>query len=856
MLKKLRPYIAIFCVPLAVYLLVMITQGIYPFGEYSLLYQDAFDQYTSILQCFMDWLSSGAKGTVLWESGLGTDIAINMFYYGMSPLNIIIYIMGASHMDLSMTIVIVLKTCLLAPAALYFFRHTYANAYAKDMEYPKLKASLQFVFALAYALCGYVIAYNHNIIWMDGLTLLPFIALAVERLAKGEWLARYVVLLALSFIFNFYFTVYIAVFIICYFILQNHASIKTFAKGVVRFAGASLLSALMAAVVIVPAFYAVLHTSDAGNSDYTVAWNTVSSMGEFLASFYPLNAISTSFLFSHNNYCGAFALFFALVFLFTNALPKSTRIKYAAVVAFLVAGLNVAGLNYVLHGFVVPHGLGNRFAFVLTFVVLVMGYVAALGMKSSGIGAVAAAAGFLLVAYALDMVLSTEKSSAESYMFYLFLLVMYIFVAVFALRKSIKWTTFYVWLVALAAVEILVNGFVNLGNKMSETTLADGLETDSWLTAYESLEVADGERKSALMTYNYTPYSQTNWYSSMVNGYAIDAFDSLGLSHDQNIEYTYRRTTPLTALLFNVRYVLSNERGILPGYTVTELADDTYLYEADELLGMGFVTSADLSDWTGAGSAAANQNDFVKLATGGAVADDMFTQVDVGDTELTWLGADDIEGVEGAYTYMSNNDMVMSLTVEFTATEDMDLYVESYDSKLQMVLVRINGEIVADNTYVESSGFVHVGELAEGDEVLVRFFSAAKTGETGIKTYTFYKYNADVLADFIDYVGSNAMTSVSYDGATMTGSISSDKDGLFYLALPYSAGYTVYVDGTKVDTYLVGTGLMAAEITAGEHTVEVTYHTPYLRLGAILSLLGIAVLILLKRRGKALPVTE
>ena len=72
------------------------------------------------------------------------------------------------------------------------------------------------MFGLLYALNSYVVVYNHNVLWLDGLILLPFIAIAVEHLAEDKWQLRYTLLLACAFLFNYYFAFYICLFIICY----------------------------------------------------------------------------------------------------------------------------------------------------------------------------------------------------------------------------------------------------------------------------------------------------------------------------------------------------------------------------------------------------------------------------------------------------------------------------------------------------------------------------------------------------------------------------------------------------------------------------------------------------------------
>ena len=60
------------------------------------------------------------------------------------------------------------------------------------------------LFSTAYALSGYLAAYNWNVMWLDCLILLPLILLGAERLVReGKWV-MYTVTLGLCILTNYY----------------------------------------------------------------------------------------------------------------------------------------------------------------------------------------------------------------------------------------------------------------------------------------------------------------------------------------------------------------------------------------------------------------------------------------------------------------------------------------------------------------------------------------------------------------------------------------------------------------------------------------------------------------------------
>jgi hypothetical protein len=837
-------YLLLFLFCLGFYIVNMIINGQYPFGSRSFLYQDAYDQYTGILQIFLEWLHSGNKGTFLWDHGLGMDMLLNMFYYCMSPFNIIAVICGSGHVELAMVIMIVVKASLLAPSGLYFFRRTELKRYADEETGRGWQTAVEIVLSLSYALCGFVLVYEHNVIWLDGLILVPFLAIAVERMAAGKGKIAYTVLLAVGFIVNFYFAFYLCLFIVLYFLLQDWKTLREFGRGILRFLIWSVVAGLIAGAVLVPAFYAVLHLSGAGSMDDKLPWYQLGNIGNFINSFYPLNKVTTGNLFNHNNYCGTLIVLLVILVFFMKKIEWNRKLRYLTVLIFLALAMNQAGLNYVLHGFVVTHGMGNRFAFIWTFLLLSAAYVCLLNIREIRMWQAGVAFGSCLVLFLLELFFNREETNPNSYVAVLLFIVAYFGLFVFALRKSIKWKTFYIWVVSLWIIELVLNGSYVLSAKGNNRSLTDDIKQTSRETAYAECDLEAGERKTALYSYDYLQLSNTNCYSSMANGSAIDSFASLGLSHYQNIEYTYRRTTPVTALMYNVRYIMTNELGAAGGYHMVAAPDGTYgyLYEADALAGMGFLLDEDILNWSGEKSAAENQNELVMLGMGRPELSDLFEKKTLTDDMISFTGLDAAKQGDGVYAYTAQADIATSMIVSYKAEQAEDLYVECSDTRLQGVDVYVNDQQVVSSVYPESAGMIHIGNVNAGDEVKFRFATAAVRNESGIKTVALYAINEKTVQAFKEYVLKNTMEFDGYDGNCLNGHITADKAGILYLAVPYNEGFTAVVDGKKVAPVKIGTGMMGVPVEAGEHVITLTYHTPYLMAGICLSVIGILIL--------------
>ena len=77
----------------------------------------------------------------------------------------------------------------------------------------------------------------------------------------------------------------------------------------------------------------------------------------------------------------------------------------------------------------------------------------------------------------------------------------------------------------------------------------------------------------------------------------------------------------------------------------------------------------------------------------------------------------------------------------------------------------------------------------------------------------------------------------------ITGDVSMTGNGLLYLSIPYSTGWTATVDGQPADIRCANTAFMALELGTGEHSFQLEYETPGLRTGAIVSLSGILLML-------------
>lgn len=84
-----------------------------------------------------------------------------------------------------------------------------------------------------------------------------------------------------------------------------------------------------------------------------------------------------------------------------------------------------------------------------------------------------------------------------------------------------------------------------------------------------------------------------------------------------------------------------------------------------------------------------------------------------------------------------------------------------------------------------------------------------------------------------------------FDNDYIKGTVNAEKDGILYLSILDNNGWDIYVDGRKAEKREeVDIAFSGVDIKKGEHTIELKYHTSGLLPGILVTLLGMAAMII------------
>ena len=87
-----------------------------------------------------------------------------------------------------------------------------------------------------------------------------------------------------------------------------------------------------------------------------------------------------------------------------------------------------------------------------------------------------------------------------------------------------------------------------------------------------------------------------------------------------------------------------------------------------------------------------------------------------------------------------------------------------------------------------------------------------------------------------------AGTSFEIDNLGFTSRITLPRENMVFFSVPYDTGWTATVNGEPVEIEKANIGFMAVKAPAGDCEIRFIYHTPGLKVGLLLTGLGILIL--------------
>lgn len=841
---------------------IYIIYSVFPFGDNTVMRMDLYHQYGPLFAELYERVVNHQSFFYSWFSGGGSSFLGNYFNYLSSPLSALIFLFDKKDISFAISFIVSVK-CILSSASFTYY----------------LKASqkkhnvLSSVFGVLYAFSAYFLAYYWNIMWLDGMILLPLIALGIERIIHSgkstTYIISFVILFFSSYYMGFMMCIFAVIYFLGYYLISSRAGEKInpnarfkkkysfkallnnkfFNRGL-RFAISSIAAAGVCAFTLVPVFM-ILTSSSATSDTFPDSFTSYYNIFDFLTSH--LAGLETTIRSSGddvlpNIYSGMLAVILLPLFVINKNIRFKEKTAYILMLLLFLFSFDNNCLNFIWHAFHFPNDLPFRFSYMYSFIILVCGYKCITCLKSitiKDIGLVGMAWVFFIVI--AQKMATTKMSETTIYISIGFIIV---WTGFLYLLKQGKLDRFILASMAVVIMfsEVLI---ADTGSILITQSNSDYSKNFSqYDEAVNKIHSSDDGFYREELTYLetrmdpcYYGYNGMSVFSSMAYENYSQLQYSLGMFGNRINSYTYNTQTPVYNMMFNLKYLIKSDISLDPSenfynYSFSTADDKTAVYENKYFLPIAFAVNKNTENWvTEEGNPFDVQNSFFSLATG---YDNVFNEVDYLSTEFDSMSGDKITQ-NGTFWFKKNNTDDSYGYVDFIFTPKQSGSTYLYITSPEIETIEINCNNLTGFTQTIGEPYIlDLGYCEEGEEIKVSLdCTSIETTETYAEIYA-YTVDEDVLKNGYNRLKESSLNVDSHSDTKISGAIKVNEDSILYSSIPYDEGWSVLIDGEKADTFELGDAVLAAAIKKGEHTVEYVYTPKGLNYGIIISAASIA----------------
>lgn len=834
-----------FAVPLLVMCVVYFLRDIQPFGDTSIMIWDSKLQYKDYFGYLWDILHGDASFEYSASKSLGGQTIGLVAYYLTCPLNLLLYFIDKSQISLFIAISTLLKIAFSGLTSAYFINKRF-----------KLNSAVVVLLSSCYALMEYNIIYGRNLMWLDGVVILPLACLGVYELLYNRkksllffsvfiaifsnWYSGYMVCLMTGFYFLYEL-------ILKYDIKNIKNELKKFISDLFTVAADMVLGVLASGALLIPALLSLV-----GGKAKMDIFDTTINVGilEALKGF-DINAQSNA-KGATILYTGAIVLILAVYLILSKKTDIKKRICAGAFFVFMMLCFSFRELDIMWTAFVKSNSYNYRWAFVFGFLMVTFAADAVSNIKkySLDLKTLFKSLGIILAMFLVLDLNDVFESRFVTYA-YLFAIIGYVLIiAVSSLlknKKALK-TVCLALVFVLTVGELTANAYKahnvfadknsvfadyvdNMENVIDEVKSNDDSfyrleKTVSYLTIVNRT-VADSE--SFMFGYNgienYTSTYDANVDEFMARMGYSDSTNVPDENSDKSIlnptDVFWNSPMLLTDSLLGIKYqILDKDYAGLEKIQInSEVPNGFEVYKNNYALGLAYNVSSQLKDEIEYSlNPFENQEAFVNAA----------------------LGYDSDVYIEPNMTEQTLSDNVEKITFETNTDGPVYFYTDGSQVHENVAkpncTVYVNGEMVQNICNRFEINALYLGDFNKGETVEVEI-----KHESGLsKTHTVYLAQLDMnnFENAYSALTSGYENDLNINKNVVSGTYTTDTDSTVMVTLPYTEGWTLYVDGVETEYSVLGDTFIGFDLSSGTHEIEMKYSTLHKNAGIAASVIG------------------
>ena len=873
--KILCPLLA-FLIPTVLMLLISLASGFYPFGKYSILMADMRYQFVDYFGYMKKIFFSDDTYFYSFSKTFGGDMAGLAAYYCNTPFLLMLLFVPNDLLPGGILIMMILMIGFTGLTFNIFITEIYGSRYTT------------LIFSTAYAFTGYLMGYFNCVQYFFNIIMLPLIMLGIYRIVKTERISiLYIISQALSIFSSYYIGYMICIFSICFFIYlyftENHdiegfgdiRHIRAHFKSVCIYIGTSIVGVFLSAVSL---FCAVISLRGQSSRKHI----PISLKGNFNITEVFSGMYSTAF---HGNvsdglpllYCGTIALLFLMLFYLSRFISKMEKLLSAFVLIFLILGFYVDFLNVAWHGFSYPIGFPYRNSFLFSFMVLFISYKSFMNIGKFTNRSVIISLCIYVIYSIYLCVIKNENTGIRQVAItgvYLIMICLLIFIyrycrsgpgkdlnneALLTCRKRIFSYIMPAFLI-LAVTDASYNAYASLNAYFPDKAEDQSITIDAFKDFVdETKAIVDHLNEEDKGFYRIEKLYRRSNNDAMLIGYnglshfssceteqAMRFLGSLGFRDNRNWAFYGEGSTTFADCFMGMKYLLSQYDETPKPYQMVYNYNDKTVFMNPYAMPLCFtmdknclelaLTDAETYDHFSYQNALARSM--------GYTGSDIYNEVD--NVKISTFNLD-----RDGYTY-TVIDPGQDAYIEYRFINQSNDFIFMYFDADDLQDTRIIVNDLEKQPYFTSYGWSirELGHYPIGEEVTVRIY--ADQDKITLLNNEFYYEDKQAIAGWYEAATQDKCELNKITSSHLNGRVNSTGDKLLVFSFPYEEEWTVLVDGNKAENRKAADGLLAVDITDGEHDIELKYIPKGFITGVPVSVFFLIILIILiiRRRDK------
>lgn len=837
-IKRYMPEILCILIPIVIILIACAFTNTYPIGKYSLSKYDGLYQYASFTINFKDILLG--KNSLFYSFGasLGYNFYATAIYYLFNPTNILCIFFNQENIFNYYMLIILLRISLSSFIMCKYLKYKFKNQ--KNIFY--------ITFSVCYALMGYNVAYYFNYMYFDNIVFLPLLIMGLDKLIYEKKNKLYILMLTISILSNFYIGYMECIFSLLYFIYSYINLKKKDSKIIKDFIISSLLSGIMCAITLIPEILELLN----GKIEHfyiDTQTNYFAFNQNYLNFFYKLmpgTLIEEDIKYgSVNIYVSMLVAVLVIKYFFIKNISKKEKITTLIFILFFILSISFNLIDYTWHMFQRPIWYPNRYSFVISFFLIIIGCKAYINLdkiKQNNLLKIITSLIFIvLTIYPMIKISNIEnRIKISAFVFGILLLFQYMFLLE---NKKARLLIF-----SMLFLELTFNTMITFDNLECYYPYEGLISNIKDYTALTNKINKDDPKENnfyrmhidRMALYNsgsFYKYNGVSSFSSIKYSKLLHFFDEqLDYEVYNNTSLIFSGKNPYITSLLGVKYIngLDNEEYY---EKVIKQKENIVLYKNNDALSLGFMVNKNINNYKPQNNSFKNIEEIVNLMT-----NKNQKTYDILNENITYHNTKSIIKNDTEYIEVldTKNNYVM---IEGTILKDGFLSLDEKRDFYVDVELYIN-----DNKY-EQLGINKLPIILKKGEKYKLIFKSNK--DTYKKKYiNAYITYIDEYQSFINELKNNQLEITKYKKDNyIKGTVNVEKEKTtLYTTIPYNKGWRIYVDNKKMNYNTCTKAFICLDLEEGKHTIEFKYIPRGFIAGFIISFIALIITIIYTRK--------